>query len=59
MTAGYCDPPLPHRYDLAFVPKTDFEAAFTPALLAHYPRRNLLTANIISILPQLQALLPR
>ena len=54
---GYCDPPLPYRYDPAFAPRPDFEAALTPALLARYPRRNLLTANAVGILPQLQELL--
>lgn len=57
VTAGYCDPPLPYRYDSAFAPRPDFEAALTPALLARYPRRNLLTANAMGILPQLQELL--
>jgi hypothetical protein len=55
--SGYCDPPLPYRYDAAFAPRPDFEAALTPALLARYPRRNLLTANAVGILPHLQALL--
>ncbi|TDN38499.1 hypothetical protein A8B98_23915 [Hymenobacter sp. UV11] len=32
-------------------------AALTPALLAHYPRRNLLTANAVGILPALHELL--
>jgi hypothetical protein len=54
VAAGYCDPPLPYRYNPAFVPKADFAAALTPALLAHYPRRNLLTANAVGILPALQ-----
>ncbi len=57
VAAGYCDPPLPFRYDAAFAPKSDLEAALTPALLARYPRRNLLTANAAGILPLLQALL--
>jgi hypothetical protein len=57
VAAGYCEPPLPYRYDPAFSPKADFEAALTPALLARYPRRNLLTANAVGILPQLQELL--
>ncbi|MGI4741670.1 MAG: hypothetical protein ACRYG7_41410 [Janthinobacterium lividum] len=57
VAAGYCDPPLPYRYDAAFTPKADFEAALTPALLAHYPRRNLLAANAAGLLPQLQELL--
>jgi hypothetical protein len=57
VAAGYCDPPLPYRYDPAYSPKPDFEAALTPALLARYPRRNLLAANAAGILPQLQALL--
>lgn len=57
VTAGYCDPPLPYRYDPAYTPKADFEAALTPALLARYPRRNLLTANAAGILPALQTLL--
>ncbi|MDJ0366416.1 hypothetical protein QMK33_14755 [Hymenobacter sp. H14-R3] len=55
--AGYCDPPLPYRYNPAYTPKADFEAALTPALLARYPRRNLLTANAAGILPALQTLL--
>jgi hypothetical protein len=54
---GYCDPPLPYRYNPAFAPRPDFDAALTPALLARYPRRNLLTANAAGILPQLQMLL--
>jgi hypothetical protein len=57
VAAGYCDPPLSYRYDPALLPKTNFEAALTPALLAHYPRRNLLAANAAGILPQLQELL--
>ncbi len=57
VTAGYCDLPLPYRYNAAYTPKVDFEAALTPALLARYPRRNLLTANAVGILPQLQVLL--
>jgi hypothetical protein len=57
VAAGYCDPPLPYRYNPAFAPQTDFEAALTPALLARYPRRSLLTANAVGIVPALQALL--
>lgn len=57
VAAGYCDPPLPYRYDPAFTPKANFEAALTPALLARYPRRNLLAANAAGILPLLQELL--
>jgi len=57
VASGYCDPPLPYRYDPDYAPKTDFEAALTPALLARYPRRNLLTANAAGLLPQLQTLL--
>jgi hypothetical protein len=57
IAAGYCDPPLPYRYNPTFAPQPQVEAALTPALLAHYPRRNLLTANAVGILPQLQALL--
>ena len=57
VAAGYCDPPLPYRYDPAYAPKADFEAALTPTLLARYPRRNLLTANAAGILPALQTLL--
>ena len=55
VAAGYCDPPLAYRYDPAFAPQPDFEAALTPALLARYPRRNLLTANAAGLLPLLQA----
>jgi hypothetical protein len=57
IAAGYCDPPLPYRYNPAFAPQPQVEAALTPTLLARYPRRNLLTANAVGILPQLQALL--
>ena len=57
VAAGYCDPPLPSRYDPAFAPQADFEAALTPALLARYPRRNLLTANAVGIVPALRELL--
>jgi len=57
VASGYCDPPLPYRYDPAFAPQPDFEAALTPALLARYPRRNLLTANAAGILPMLKELL--
>ena len=57
VAAGYCDPPLPYRYDPAFAPQADVEAALTPALLAHYPRRNLLTANAAGLLPALRELL--
>ncbi len=57
VAAGYCDPPLPYRYNPAFAPSPNLEAALTPALLARYPRRNLLTANAVGILPQLQAML--
>ena len=34
VASGYCDPPLPYRYDPAFAPQPDFGAALTPALLA-------------------------
>ena len=57
VAAGYCDPPLPYRYDPAFAPQADLAAALTPALLARYPRRNLLTANAVGILPALRELL--
>jgi hypothetical protein len=57
VAAGYCDPPLPYRYDPAFAPQPDLATALTPALLARYPRRNLLAANAVGILPQLQVLL--
>jgi hypothetical protein len=56
VAVGYCDPPLPYRYDSTFAPKADFNAALTPALLARYPRRNLLTANALGLLPHLQEL---
>jgi hypothetical protein len=56
VVAGYCDPPLRYQYDPALSPLPDFEAALTPALLARYPRRNLLTANAVGILPLLQEL---
>ncbi|MGI4884589.1 MAG: hypothetical protein ACRYFR_06480 [Janthinobacterium lividum] len=57
VAAGYCDPPLPYRYDPAFAPQPDFAGALTPALLARYPRRNLLTANAAGLLPALTTLL--
>lgn len=57
VASGYCDPPLAYRYDPAFAPQPNFEAALTPALLAHYPRRNLLTANAAGVLPLLKELL--
>lgn len=57
VAAGYCDPPLPYRYNPAFAPQLDFEAALTPALLARYPRRMLLTANAVGIVPALRELL--
>lgn len=57
VAAGYCDPPLPYRYNPAFTPQADFEAALTPALLARYPRRMLLTANAVGIVPALRELL--
>ena len=57
VAAGYCDPPLPYRYNAAFAPQPEFEAALTPTLLARYPRRKLLTANAVGILPALQTLL--
>ncbi|GAA4494531.1 hypothetical protein GCM10023172_04840 [Hymenobacter ginsengisoli] len=57
VAAGYCDPPLPYRYDPAFTPQADFAAALSPALLARYPRRSLLTANAVGLLPALQTLL--
>ncbi len=57
VASGYCDPPLPYRYDPAFAPQPNFEAALTPALLARFPRRNLLTANAAGILPLLKELL--
>ena len=55
-SAGYCEPPLPYRYNPAFRPIPHPDAALTPELLAHYPLRNLLTANAIGILPALQKL---
>ena len=54
--SGYCEPPLPYRYNPAFRPVADPDIAMTPELLAHYPRRNLLTANAVGILPALQKL---
>ena len=57
MPVGYCGPPLPSRYNSAFTPRVDVEAALSPALLARYPRRNLFTANAVGILPVLQTLL--
>lgn len=57
VAAGYCDPPLPYRYDPTFAPRADFAGALTPALLARYPRRNLLTANAAGLLPALTTLL--
>jgi hypothetical protein len=57
VAAGYCDPPLPYRYNPAFAPQADFAGALTPALLARYPRRNLLTANAAGLLPALSTLL--
>ena len=57
VTAGYCDPPLPYRYNPAFAPQANVEAALSPTLLARYPRRMLLTANAVGLLPTLQALL--
>jgi hypothetical protein len=54
--AGHCDPPLPYRYRPASLPDPDPETAFTPELLARYPRRNLLTANAVGILPALRTL---
>ena len=56
VVAGYCDPPLQYQYDPAFSPLPNLEAALTPELLARYPRRNLLTANAVGILPLLQEL---
>lgn len=56
VAAGYCDPPLRYQYDPALSPLPDFEAALTPTLLARFPRRNLLTANAVGILPLLQEL---
>jgi hypothetical protein len=55
-TVGHCDPPLSYRYDPAFIPKEDVEASLTPALLARYSRRNLVSANAVGILPALQKL---
>jgi hypothetical protein len=55
-SAGHCDPPLAYRYPPDSAPKPDLDAALTPELLARYPRRNLLTANAVGILPALQAL---
>ncbi|MGI4759108.1 MAG: hypothetical protein ACRYF0_00275 [Janthinobacterium lividum] len=57
VAAGYCDPPLPYRYNPAYAPKVNFDAALTPGLLAYYPRRNLLTANALGLLPALRELL--
>ena len=57
VAAGYCDPPLAYRYDPALAPQPDVVAALTPALLARYPRRSLLTANALGLLPLLQQLL--
>ncbi|AWM33111.1 hypothetical protein [Hymenobacter nivis] len=57
MAASYCDPPPPYRYDPTFAPRADFAGALTPALLARYPRRNLLTAKAAGLLPALTTLL--
>lgn len=56
MTAGHCDPPIPYRYDAALAPKIILEMSPTPELLARYPRRNLMTANALGILPALEKL---
>ena len=53
----YCTPPYAYRYDPAYAPQADFAAALTPALLARYPRRQLLAANAAGLLPSLQKLL--
>ena len=54
LPAGYCAPPLPYRYNPAYSQHPDLDAALTPELLARYPRRYLLTANAVGILPVLQ-----
>lgn len=54
---NYCVPPLVYRYDPALAPQTDLALALTPALLARYPRRTLLTANALGLLPGLRQLL--
>ncbi len=55
-TARYCEPPLQYRHDAAFDPRPDLDAALTPELTARYPRRILLIANAVGILPALQKL---
>ncbi|AMR27418.1 hypothetical protein A0257_10125 [Hymenobacter psoromatis] len=54
---NYCEPPLLYHYDPALAPQTDLAVALTPALLARYPRRTLLTANALGLLPGLRQLL--
>jgi len=56
-TDNYCEPPKAYRYDPALAPQTDLAAALTPALLARYPRRTLLIANALGLLPGLRQLL--
>ena len=56
-TIEYCTPPYPYHYDPAYAPQADFAAVLTPALLAHYPRRQLQAANAAGLLPALQKLL--
>jgi len=53
---GYCAPPVAYRYDAGLIPLPSLEAALTPELLNRYPRRNLLTANAVGIIPMLQEL---
>jgi hypothetical protein len=55
-TDNYCEPPQLYHYNPALAPQTNLAAALTPALLARYPRRTLLTANALGLLPGLRQL---
>ncbi len=54
----YCDPPLPYQYDATEQPLANLDSALalSPALVRQFSRHDLLVANAVAIIPQLQQL---
>lgn len=54
----YCDPPLPYAYNPTEQPidNLDSALALSPALARQFSRHDLLVANAVAIIPQLQQL---
>ena len=54
----YCDPPLPYQYEATEQPLSNLDSALAlaPALARQFSRHDLLVANAVAIIPQLQQL---